>query len=198
MQLTGVLNPDSVLHGLSERLLGEKIERAMIALFGTVSMVPTMPYKSYLACYDALSSEILSRSCRVLGKKEAEEALRRNGVVRICDLTPKQAAELSEELKCAALVQLMVTKYNLQEGRQISRRKDRRNPSGQPFLIAEVGGEIQVWGGTFGKPMVIPFRRIVNSDEVDACGEDGRIDRNLFGQAALRAGLEQAMRNFRR
>ena len=198
MQLTGPLNPDSLLPGLSERLLGESAEQPMVALFSTVSLVPTMPYKSYTACYDALTTAILSHSCRVLGKSEADAALSRVGVIRLSDLSAKQAQSLRDELKCVALVQLTIKRYNMQEGRQTSRRADRRRIPGQPFLLVEISGEIQLWKSDSESAVVMPFQRVVTSDEVDACTKDGRVDRNLFGQAALRMGLEQAMRDFRR
>lgn len=198
MQLTGPLSSDSLLQGLAERLLGETVHQPMVALFSTVSMVPTMPYKSYMACDDVLTTAILSHSCKVLGKATADVALRDVGVVRLSDLTATQARKLLDELQCEALVQLTVKKYNLQEGRQLSRRADRRRIAGQPFLLVEISGEIQVWKGDFEKANVIPFQRVVTSDDVDACNEDGRVDRGIFGQAALRMEVEQAMRDFRR
>lgn len=195
MQMTDALTPDSFLSGLGDRLLGNA-EQALVALFGTNSMVPTMPYRIYLTCDETLSSAILKRSCRVLARQEADAALRRGGVLSIADLTCAQAHALAEELKCVALVQLTVKQFYLQEAMQFSRKSSHGVP--EPLMMAEIGGEIHVWNGDFKAMTVIPFRRVITSDEVDGHREDGRLDKNFFGQAAMRSGLEQVMRDFRR
>ena len=171
----------------------------MVAMMATNSYVPAFPPGCYQTCDRTLSSAILERSCRLRPRQEADAALQRAGVATLAELSPERAQGMLEQLSCTALVQLNVEAYRISRASQRrDRRQDRRAP--KAILLAEMGGEIQIWVKGHGKMLRLPFHRMLTSQEPRLAMAAGtgldQASLEAFGKEAVAMVLEEAMKRF--
>ncbi len=203
-QLYGVRLPENwsettPLPGLGEQLQKRGEREPMVAMMGTFSLVPEMPLSCYQNCNRQLGAALLGRYCRLRPRGEADFALQQLGVATLAELSPEQAGLLMEKLGCTVLVQAKVDTYRISRASQRrDRRRDRRAPD--TILLAEMGGEIQVWIQHRPSLLRLPFHRLLTNQDSRLTGghEDGtgRQAWEAFGQEAMALTLEESLRQF--
>ncbi|MGN0867519.1 MAG: hypothetical protein ACI4SG_07605 [Oligosphaeraceae bacterium] len=203
-QLYGLRLPENwsettPLPGLGDQLQKRGEREPMVAMMGTFSLVPEMPLACYQNCNRQLAAALLGRDCRLRPRGEADDALRQMGVATLAELSPEQAGLLMEKLACTALVQAKVDAYRISRA---SQRRDRRRDSRAPktILLAEMGGEIQVWIRNRPGLLRLPFHRLLTNQDarlmLEHDGEEGRQAWEAFGQEAMSLTLEESLRQF--
>ncbi len=203
-QLYGLRLPEpwgetTPLPGLGEQLRKRGEREPMVAVMGTVSLVPEMPLLCYQNCNRQLAAAVLGRHCRLRPRTEADVALQQMGVATLAELTPEQAGLLMEKLACTALVQAKVDTYRISRASQRrDRRRDQRAP--ETILLAETGGEILVWIQNRPGLLRLPFHRLLTNQDPRLVntfdGEQGRQAWDAFGQEAMALTLEESLRQF--